>query len=212
MDDVYAASGANLVEQYGRAFINDLLRFTEGRDRARLVDAIETWKSGRSLSQEAEDLLWSKVYQAAIEPPDDPAEIVRIIKEDRVFREDRILRSFGTDTRSSSQETKGKERSMSEEAAAAARKRVDENSTIKVTTEEGKNPKRVGSQAYDRFALYQDGMTVKEAKEAGVSATDISYDSSHGYIELTAPEPSAEGEEDSDEESAPKKKRKQAVA
>jgi hypothetical protein len=212
MDDIYAISGNDLAEQYGKSFIDDLLRFAEGRDRARLVDDFEHWRNGgRSLSPDTKELLWSKVYHASTPPPVDPADIIRIIKEDRAFREDRILRSFGTDARSASTVTR-KDKSMSEAeaAAATARKRIDENSTIRITTEEGKNPKRPGSAAYDRFALYRDGMTVKEAKEAGVSATDISYDSApeHGYISLTPPEPSAEGEE----AEAPKKRRSQAAA
>lgn len=93
-----------------------------------------------------------------------------------------------------------------------ARKRVNENSTITITTEEGKNPKRAGSKAYERFALYQDGQTVKEAKEAGVSAVDITYDAAHNYITLTPPEEEegVEGEEEA--EVAPKKGRKSAAA
>jgi hypothetical protein len=208
MDDVYAMSGTDLVEQYGRGLIDDLLRFAEGRDRARLVDAFESWRSNRSLSPDAQELLWSLVYRAAATPPDDPAEIVRIIKEDRAFREGRVLRSIGTDAWSSAitPTTKRKELDMNDEVA---RKRVNENSTITIATEEGKNPKRAGSAAFDRFALYQDGMTVKEAKEAGVSATDITYDSAHGYITLTPPavEEGVEGEE-----AAPKKSRKSAAA
>jgi hypothetical protein len=221
MDDVYASTSGDLVEQYGRGLINDLLRFAEGRDRARLVDAFETWKGGGPLHQDAKELLWSKVVEAAATPPDDPAEIVRIIKEDRAYREGRVLRSIGIDARSSAitPVTKRKEREMNDEVV---RKRVDENSIITVRGKldaEGnptrENPKRAGSLAYDRFALYEDGMTVKEAKEAGVSATDITYDSSHGYITLTPGEAPAETEGDADAETegeeAPKKKKKKAA-
>jgi hypothetical protein len=213
MDDVYATTGSNLADQYGRAFVDTLLRYAEGRDKARLIDAFESWKSsGGLLSVDARDLLWSVVYKASVVPPTDPAEILRIIKEDRVFREGRVLRSIDSETRSSLIATPNpnprKGRTMSEAEAAAARKRINENATITVATEEGKNPKRNPSASYDRFALYRDGMTVKEAKEAGLLAVDISHDSEKGYITLTDPEPSAEAEETP----APKKRRSKAAS
>jgi hypothetical protein len=209
IDDVYATSAGNLVEQYGRGLINDLLRFAEGRDRARLIDAFETWRNGASLSPEVKELLWSKVYQAGATPPDDPAEIVRIIKEDRLFREGRVLRSINTGERSSANPaTTRKEMEMSE----AARRRTDENATITVLGKDGngENPKRAGSKAFDRFALYENGMTVREAKAAGVQATDIAYDFDHKFIELTPGEATEEAS-DEGEEVAPKKKSKKAA-
>lgn len=39
------------------------------------------------------------------------------------------------------------------------------------------NPKRAGSAAATRFALYKDGMTIEAALKAGVSSGDISFDS-----------------------------------
>jgi hypothetical protein len=84
------------------------------------------------------------------------------------------------------------------------RKRVDENAVITVITEDGKNPKREGSLAYDRFELYQDGMTVREAKAAGLLAVDIVYDMNHGYIKLDPGTATAANED----EEKPKKKRK----
>ena len=68
-------------------------------------------------------------------------------------------------------------------------------STIVVTTEGKKNPKREGTKAYERFVLYKDGMTIKEYMEAGGQAGDVKYDSDHEYIVVTIvadPEPVAE--------------------
>jgi hypothetical protein len=206
MDDVFASTPSQLAELYGRGRINDLLRFADGRNRVRLVEAIENWP----LTVDAMQLLWTVVAGAAGTPPTDPTEIVRIIKEDRVFREGRILRSFDTGTRSSAEHvTNRKERAMAEEA----RKRIDENSIITVTTEDGKNPKREGSAAYARFELYEDGMTVKEAKEAGVTAVDIAYDSApeRGYISLR-PGVVADNEDDDEESKPAKKSRKKKAA
>lgn len=195
MDDVYASSSDQLVAQYGWHQIDDLLRFAEGRDRARLVDAFEIWKGSEStLPVPIRELLWEKVYGISAVPPTDPGEIVRIIKEDRAFREGRILRSIGADERSSP--VKSLPPSTQRKREMVERKRIDENSVITVNTEEGKNPKREGSAAFDRFALYRDGMTVKEAKEAGVTASDIAYDSdeARSYIILTPGEAPAEAE------------------
>jgi len=210
LDDVYATAPDNLLEQYGKGHVNELLRFAEGRDRARLVDAFETWRNGGSLSQAAKLLLWEKVTEAAAVPPTDPTDIVSIIKEDRLFREDRVLRSFGTEERSSTtaqQRTTRKESKMAE-----ARRRINENRVITVVgkADGGGNPKRPNSKAAERFEFYKDGMTVKEAKEAGLLAVDITYDYDHGYISLSdEPEPTeataTEGEAEG--EAAPKKKR-----
>ena len=46
------------------------------------------------------------------------------------------------------------------------------------------NPKRVGSASFDRFALYQDGMTVAEYLEAGGWRSDLRWDSKRGFIAL----------------------------
>ena len=209
MDDVYATNGNELVEQYGRGLIDDLLRFAEGRDRARLVNAFEVWKQGGvAMPPDIRELLWSKVYQAAATPPDDPAELVRIIKMDRLFREGRVLRSIGLNDRSVANIEPNKRK---REIDMTDRNRIDENSTITIATEEGKNPKRAGSKAFDAFALYSDGMTVKEAKAAGISATDIAYNVNKGYITLTPGEP-VEGAEEAAEDAPKKKSRSKKAA
>lgn len=46
------------------------------------------------------------------------------------------------------------------------------------------NPKRKGSASQKRFDNYEEGMTVAEAMAAGVTAGDIAWDVSHGFIEL----------------------------
>lgn len=47
------------------------------------------------------------------------------------------------------------------------------------------NPKRAGSKSYERFALYKDGMTVGQAKEAGITLGDIDWDAKHEYISVS---------------------------
>jgi len=62
--------------------------------------------------------------------------------------------------------------------------RLDAEATIKILVEE--NPKREGSKTFERFKLYRNGMTVKQALEKGVTSADIRYDVEHEYIKLTA--------------------------
>lgn len=46
------------------------------------------------------------------------------------------------------------------------------------------NPKRKGTSAYARYALYKTGQTVAEAIKAGVRRADLSWDARHGFVEI----------------------------
>lgn len=50
------------------------------------------------------------------------------------------------------------------------------------------NPKKQGSSAYDRFALYTIGMTVDEFVKAGGTAADVKWDAERGFIKLEGQE------------------------
>lgn len=63
-------------------------------------------------------------------------------------------------------------------------KEIDLNKTIRVLAE--KNPKR--GKAAERFALYSDGMTVADARKAGVRSIDVHWDIEHQFIELMEPQ------------------------
>lgn len=58
---------------------------------------------------------------------------------------------------------------------------------ISVLTEGGKNPKRPGSAAHERFAAYGTGTTVSEALKAGATYADLSWDVGHGFIKVEIP-------------------------
>lgn len=47
------------------------------------------------------------------------------------------------------------------------------------------NPKRLSTESGRRFALYQSGMTVKQALEAGIQRGDLSWDTKHGFVAIT---------------------------
>lgn len=56
---------------------------------------------------------------------------------------------------------------------------IGKNSVITAVAE---NPKREGSAAYGRFALYQTGMTVAQFCEAGGTLLDVRFDAARGHI------------------------------
>lgn len=60
------------------------------------------------------------------------------------------------------------------------RRKWDDEDQIYLKVQE--NPKR--GKARDRFALYQDGMTVRDYINAGGSRTDVNWDERHGLIEV----------------------------
>lgn len=62
------------------------------------------------------------------------------------------------------------------------RRRVSKQVKIKLLVDE--NPKRTGTLAFERFALYENDMTVEEYVAAGGRTGDIGYDVAAGYIEL----------------------------
>lgn len=47
------------------------------------------------------------------------------------------------------------------------------------------NPKRKGTLAFDRYALYANGMTIADYVKAGGRSGDIKHDVKFGYIQLT---------------------------
>lgn len=182
--DVFATDSMELAAQYGKDEADTLLRFAEGRDRSRLIDAFETWKSepkSRMLPFEARDILWRLLLSRAQEPPTDPAELIRTIVEDRRAVEG------GIRSRPSEYSKPGEFSPLNSKEVKdmGDRKRVSEDATIKILVD--KNPKREGSKAFERFEFYKDGMTVKAAKEAGVTSSDIRYDTEHNFISVTEP-------------------------
>ena len=62
---------------------------------------------------------------------------------------------------------------------------IAETAVVKLLTED--NPKREESAAYERFKHYfelEDGATVKDAIDAGLTMGDIKYDVIHRYIDV----------------------------
>jgi hypothetical protein len=49
------------------------------------------------------------------------------------------------------------------------------------------NPKKPGTAAYARYALYATGRTCDELRRAGMRAEDFRYDVAHGFLQLGPP-------------------------
>lgn len=62
------------------------------------------------------------------------------------------------------------------------RTRIPRTGTITILV--AANPKKEGTKAYSRYALYEDGMPVQAALEAGVTAEDLRWDVQHKYVEI----------------------------
>lgn len=95
----------------------------------------------------------------------------------------------GEDTENETTEA-GAEEKAAKKPAVPREPKYSETSVIKLLSDkDGKqygpehNPKKPGSNSAVRFAKYVDGMTVKEAKEAGLYG-DLTYDVKHNYIEI----------------------------
>jgi len=79
---------------------------------------------------------------------------------------------------------KAKKAKATEAVAAKKRGPAPEYKDEQVITVLVANPKREGSMAHGRFALYTSGMTVAAALAAGVRRDDFRWDTYHGYITI----------------------------
>lgn len=160
----------------------------------RLQEAIRAW-SPRAISAadvtEYANQLWSGLMKRAVAPPSDPAEIVRLIRQDRAH-----ARSVGITYRPSPQERSLRQkeaRTMTDEVKKGIRAaKFSGDSVIHLGKDqndkpygEDNNPKRAGSAAHTRFSYYKDGMTIDQAIEAGVTRADINWDVKQGFITVS---------------------------
>ena len=67
-------------------------------------------------------------------------------------------------------------------APVSAREATTDQRVIRVLVET--NPKRRGTSAHDRFALYRDGMTVAQFLAAGGTRGDLTWDQERAFIRL----------------------------
>lgn len=84
-------------------------------------------------------------------------------------------------------ETEDEDESAEDEEKPAPKSRLKKwkpTSVIRLLVE--KNPKRAGSGSYKRYEKYNDGMTVQEALEEGITPADLDYDNKKEFIKIVA--------------------------
>lgn len=194
--DVICRGPQHVLTQYNRLEIPDLLRrLGDEMFRSEVLMKLNDPAGPDEMLSRYAPRIWEYMCKCAAPPPEDAAEIVSIIRRDRVLsiKEGRAMND----------KTKGQEANATTTTTAAAAPKepaaktyggYPELSTITLLTDkDGKpygkdnNPKRAGSKSATRFEAYKNGMTIKDAIAAGVFAADIPYDVAHNYITVTVP-------------------------
>lgn len=79
-----------------------------------------------------------------------------------------------------------KDPSAAEEGAKERKQRGSPNFPLdgKITVRVDSNPKRVGSKAHARFALYKTGDTVEQFMKKGGTYSTLKWDTEHGFVAI----------------------------
>lgn len=147
--------------------------------------------------------IYERLEQEMTDPPSDPEVVLALIREDRHATKLFDPRDIDRRIKMAKREAKKEENTAPTEGGEAApteKKRVGQKlDGARVITmlkdKEGKqfgnghNPKRAGSAAAARFAFYEDGMTIAQALEKGLTTGDLAFDQKAGFISIA---PSAE--------------------
>lgn len=173
-----------------------------------LANEIRTYSNdSKAYLKEAMVNLWDKLIRLAPKPPTDPAVVFKLVVADRMATRNTgiTIRPRGDfemtkNTANHAPETEQgaavTETSITETAVVATKKSpiprdpkyADTGVITLLTDKDGKqygkdhNPKKPGSASHERFTKYEDGMTVKAAKEAGLINGDIDNDVKKAYI------------------------------
>lgn len=102
-----------------------------------------------------------------------------------------------------------------EEGAAVRKQRGSPNfpGDAKITVRTDSNPKRVGSKAHAKFALYKTGDTVEAFLKKGGTYSTLKWDTEHGFVALNeTPEQRKAWEAEQAKKAAAKKEKDEASA
>lgn len=188
--DVICRGPQHVLTQYNRLEIPDLLRrLGDEMFRSEVLMKLNDPAGPEEMLSRYSHRIWEKMCGLAKPPPENADEVVAIIRRDRVLsiKEGRAMTDKTTTT-------EAKPAAAPKEPAAKTYGGYPELSTITLLTDkDGKpygkdnNPKRAGSKSATRFEVYKNGMTIKDAIAAGVTAADIPYDVAHNYITIKVP-------------------------
>jgi len=148
--------------------------------------------------------LWDSLEKNASPPPLEPSEVVKIITGDRIATRStgihiRPRGDFEMTEHAHQEATEGNEAAAATDAEVVKTKhrpipkdpKYPATGVIKLLEDkEGKqfgadhNPKKAGSASADRFAKYTDGMTIEQARNAGILNGDFDNDTTKGFISV----------------------------
>lgn len=192
-----------------RLTLAEIPRILRRIGRGDLADTIQTCMGAPTHSQrirrvdEYAQHVWVALAEKARPAPTDPAELVQLIVRDRKLsiKESREMEATTPTTEAATEATEApkakKAKAAKAEGETAAPKepkaeRYNREHKIRLLLNaEGvqygptNNPKRAGSASHDRFALYEDGMTIGASIEKGVKTEDIAWDVRKGFIEIS---------------------------
>lgn len=184
--------------QYGDAIITapsklmtqvtflELPDFLDRLDDHELRQMILSSLSGKTHDQKLEvmkryyDMVWQRLCSIAENLPTDPDLICNLVRRDRELS---IEEGKTTMTKTEAPENK---------AAKAPKppKYAPDAKIVMLSDKEGKaygkanNPKRAGTKAAERFALYDNGVSVGAFLKNGGTTADLDYDTSKGYVKV----------------------------
>jgi hypothetical protein len=170
------------------AIMTDLLIYMPGRDMSyfprnlhSLVhsdESVLTWPKDRLLALYNRN---SEIPKREFATQEEAAESIKALLSDFSLEAIPMKRNQKTEETASQAETEaGTE--QTEKKTRASSPRIPKEAKIKLKATA--NPKRAGSEAHKRFALYVDGMTVGDFLEAGGLMGDINFDLGKGFIEV----------------------------
>lgn len=184
-----------------RLTLTEIPRILRRIGRSELADTLQSCLDAPTHPQrlrrvdEYAKVVWTAFVEKAHPAPKDPAELVKLIVRDRKLsiQESKKMEAEAPTTAATEATVAPKAKKVKAEGEAAAPKAARYNPDHKIrllSNAEGakygpeNNPKRAGSASYDRFALYEDGMTIAAAVEKGVKTDDVAWDIRKGFIEV----------------------------
>jgi hypothetical protein len=197
--DAILAEPADLTDQYNILQFPRMLQLTCDQ---RLVDRIGEYlaslegKTNTAKYRQMEQFL-PEIFEAMVrngaEPPEDPAEIIQLIRRDRQLHN----RKTGVDYMAEKAAAENKKDAAPKEKKEAAPKKVKypgDHVITMLADKDGKtygkdhNPKRAGSNSAARFASYTNGMTVEAYNKLypEFATGDLDNDIAKNYIKVGA--------------------------
>jgi hypothetical protein len=195
--DAILTGSDSVRDQYNQLEWN-MLRRLAGLSQVAMGQAPKAW---RAMAEEQAPYIFDALVTRAHTVPTDPAEICRVVTWDRrlgTVAKKKDTAPVETTTEAPAADAAAKTSNLP--APVKGPKGVPQDAIIAFgTNKEGvaygpegtANPKKEGSKTRTRFAMYTEGMTIKQALDAGITTADLVYDKDHGFISWSGGTPGA---------------------